>query len=118
MNKCQIRKATLAEVDNNITLTLPNTDSALENRDTIKFYIPTTIPSTNPLGTVSIIINGTTFPLLTILSNSVRIEQLRSRVVYCIQLGAETPAFVMKSCLSESSFVYPTYAVAEGGTGA
>lgn len=118
MKKCKIRRAALAEVGANITLTLPDTDDALENRDTLKFYITSNIPETNPLGTVSIIINGTTFPLVTILNNSVRVEQLRSRYVYTIQLGAETPNFTMKTCLPETSFVYPTYPVAEAGTGA
>lgn len=118
MKKCKIRRAALVEVGNNITLTLPDTDEALENRDTLKFYITSNIPETNPRGTVSIIINGTTFPLVTILNNSVRIEQLRSRYVYTIQLGAETPSFAMKTCLPETSFVYPTYPVAEDGTGA
>lgn len=110
MAKCKILKAALAVAGSNITLTLPNTEEALENREIIKFYIPASIPEDNPLGTVSVIINGTTFPLVTILNNAVRIEQLRSRFVYAIQLGAETPNFTMKSCLPETSFVYPAYA--------
>lgn len=118
MKKCKIRRAALAEAGENITLTLPDTDDALENRDTLKFYITSNVPETNPLGTVSIIINGTTFPLVTILGNAVRVEQLRSRYVYTIQLGAQTPVFVMKTCLPETSFVYPTYPVAEAETGA
>ena len=113
MSKCTILKATLATVGENITLTLPNTSEALENRDILRFCITTTIPQDNPLGTVSIIINGTTFPLTTILNNSVRIEQLKSRFVYTVQLGAETPNFTMKTCLPETSFVYPTYAAPE-----
>lgn len=115
MTKCKIRRATLATVGENITLTLANTDCALENRDILKFYIATNVPETNPLGTVSIIINGTTFPLNTVLGNSVRTEQLRSRYVYAIQLGAQTPVFVMRTCLPESSFVYPTYAAPTEG---
>lgn len=115
MKNCKIRRAVLAVVGNNITLTLPDTDEALENRDILKFYIVGDLPTTNPLGTVSIIVNGTTFPLTTILNNAVRIEQLRTRFVYSIQLGAETPTFVMKNCLPETSFVYPTYAA--GGNG-
>lgn len=109
MAKCRILKASLAVAGDNITLTLPNTEEALTNRDILRFYITANIPEDNPLGTVSIIINGTTFPLVTILNNSVRIEQLRSRFVYTIQLGAETPSFTMKTCLPETSFVYPIY---------
>jgi hypothetical protein len=113
MAKCRILKASLAVSGANITLTLPNTEDALNNRDILKFYITARIPEDNPLGTVSIIINGTTFPLVTILNNSVRTEQLRSRYVYTIQLGAETPSFTMKTCLPETSFVYPVYAAPE-----
>ena len=118
MTKCKIRRAALAEDGENITLTLPNTDEPLENRDIIKFYITSNVPETNPLGTVSVIINGTTFPLVTILNNAVRVEQLRSRFVYAIQLGAETPNFTMKTCLPETSFVYPTFPVEEAEVGA
>ena len=118
MIKCKIRKAALAEDGDNITLTLPNTNEPLENRDILKFYITSNVPETNPLGTVSVIVNGTTFQLVTILGNAVRIEQLRSRFVYAIQLGAETPNFTMKTCLPETSFVYPTFAVAEATPGA
>lgn len=113
MSKCKILKASLAVVGANITLTLPNTEDALANRDCLRFYITATIPTDNPLGTVSVIINGTTFPLVTILGNAVRTEQLRSRYVYTVQLGAETPVFVMKTCLPETSFVYPEYAAPE-----
>lgn len=110
MSSCRILRASLAVDGANITLTLPDTEEALTNRDTLRFYITSTIPTENPLGTVSIIVNGTTFPLTTILGNSVRTEQLRSRYVYTVQLGAETPNFVMKTCLPETSFVYPAYA--------
>lgn len=114
MSNCKILKATLAVVEGNITLTLPNTKEALTNRDCLKFYITSNIPTDNPLGTVSIIVNGVTFPLVTILGNSVRIEQLRSRYVYTVQLGAETPNFTMKTCLPETSFVYPAYEAPAG----
>ena len=110
MAKCRILRAALAAAGDNITLTLPDTEEALTNRDVLRFYITSNIPEDNPLGTVSIIVNGTTFPLVTILNNSVRTEQLRSRFVYTVQLGAETPNFTMKTCLPETSFVYPAYA--------
>lgn len=118
MSRCKILRAALAVDGANITLTLPDTDTALENRDILKFYITTNPPEDNPLGTVSIIINGTTFPLVTILNNSVRIDQLKSRFVYTIQLGAETPNFTMKTCLPETAFVYPTYEATEAEEGA
>lgn len=110
MAKCRILRAALAVDGANITLTLPDTEEPLTNRDVLRFYITANIPEDNPLGTVSVIVNGTTFPLTTILGNSVRTEQLRSRFVYTIQLGAETPNFAMKTCLPETSFVYPAYA--------
>lgn len=113
MSNCNILKATLAVVGTNITLTLPNTTEPLKNRDCLRFYIPAAIPTDNPLGTVSIIVNGVTFPLTTTLGNPVRIEQLCSKFVYAIQLGAETPNFVMKTCMPETSFVYPQYAAPE-----
>lgn len=113
MAKCRILKASLAVAGDNITLTLPDTEEPLTNREILRFYITARIPEDNPLGTVSIIINGTTFPLTTILGNSVRIEQLKSRFVYTVQLGAETPNFTMKTCLPETAFVYPAYAAPE-----
>lgn len=103
-----ILKGTPSIVDTNLVITLPNV-SLLQNRDVLRFVICSTIDQTNPLGTVSIVINGTTFPLKTKLSNPVRTEQLRSRRVYTIQLGAATPNFTMLTCLPETSFVYPTY---------
>ena len=118
MSNCKILKAALAVDGENITLTLPNTTEALENRDTLRFYITARVPDDNPLGTVSVIVNGVTFPLNTILGNAVRTEQLRSRFVYTIQLGAETPNFTMKTCLPETSFVYPSYAAPAEDTNA
>lgn len=105
----KILKGVPALSGTNLTITLPNV-SLLSNRDVLRFCIAGTIDKTNPLGTVSIIINGQTIPLLTRLTNNVRTEQLFSRRVYTIQLGAENPNFVMLTCLPESTFVYPTYA--------
>ena len=113
MSKCNILKATLAVVDTNITLTLPNTTEPLKNRDCLRFYITATIPEDNPLGAVAIIINGIEAPLVTVLGNNVRIEQLRNRFVYSVQFGAQTPVFVMKTCLPDTSYVYPAYAAPE-----
>ena len=115
MANCNILKATLT-VDtetNNVVLTLPNTTEPLENRDILRFCITAAIPQDNPLGTATVVVNGTTFALNTVLGNSVRIEQLRSRYVYTVQVGAQNAIMVMKTCLPETSFVYPTYAAPE-----
>lgn len=106
--KCNILRGTAAVADTNLTITLPNVGT-LMNGDIGKFVIVNAVDYTNPLGTVSIIINGTTFPLLTKFGNNVRIEQLRSRKVYTIGLGAETPNFTLLTCIPESSFSFPTY---------
>lgn len=106
----QILKGTPTIVGGNLVITLPDVDT-LANRDILNFVVCATIDKTNPLGTVSITVNGTTFPLLTRLANNVRIDQMFSRRVYTIQLGAGTPNFTMVSCLPETAFVYPTYPV-------
>ena len=108
MCKCNILRGTAAVVDTNLVITLPNVGT-LSNGDIGKFVIINAIDYTNPLGTVSITINETTFPLKTKFGNNVRTEQLRSRKVYTIGLGAETPNFVMLTCIPESSFAFPTY---------
>lgn len=103
-----ILKGTATIAAGNLTITLPNVGT-LSNRDVLRFVVCSTIDQTNPLGTVNIVINGTTFPLHTRLSNPVRTGQLRARRVYAIQLGAATPNFTMLTCLPESAYVYPTY---------
>lgn len=105
--KCPL-KGTPTIVGTNLVITLPNVDT-LTNRDILSFVVCSAIDQTNPLGTVSIVINGTTFPLNTRIGNPVRINQLRGRRVYTIQLGAATPNFTMISCLPETTFTYPTY---------
>jgi hypothetical protein len=74
MNRQPILRGTAALVAGNLVITLPNTATALENRDIIRFVITSTIDDTTPLGTTSITINGTTFPLVTKISNPVRID--------------------------------------------
>lgn len=93
--------------DNNLVITLPNV-FMLTNGDTLKFVITSTVPTTNPLGTVSVVINGTTIPLKTRFGNNVRAEQLMARKLYTIGFGAETPSFTMVTCIPVSSFAYTT----------
>lgn len=112
MTLCEERrifKATTSVVSDNLVITLPNVN-LLENQDIIRFVICNTIDTTtNPLGTVSIVMNGVTFPLKTKLGNDVRIEQLTCRKVYTIQFGAQTPEFAMLTCLPPTRFIYTTY---------
>lgn len=106
--ECNILRGTAAVVATNLVITLPDVGTLI-NGDVGKFVIVNAIDYTNPLGTVSITINGTTFPLKTKFGNNVRTEQLRSRKVYTIGLGAETPNFTLLTCIPESSFSFPTY---------
>lgn len=112
MTLCEERKivkATTSVVDSNLVITLPSVN-LLENQDVVRFVICNTIDTTtNPLGTVSIVMNGVTFPLKTKLGNDVRIEQLTCRKVYTIQFGAQTPEFAMLTCLPPTRFIYTTY---------
>ena len=108
MNNCNILRGVASVVETNLVITLPDVGT-LVNGDIGKFVIINAIDYTNPLGTVSITINGTTFPLVTKLGNNVRTEQLKTRKVYTVALGAETPNFTMLSCLPVSSYSYPTY---------
>lgn len=111
MNICECNKilrgtATLS--GGNLVITLPNV-SLLSNGDIVRFIICSTIDYSNPLGTVTVIINNTKFALKTKFGNDVRIQQLRSRKVYTVGVGAQDPDFTMISCIPESSFSFPTY---------
>lgn len=81
----------------------------ITNGEIIKFCIIQSIDYTNPLDTVSISINGTTFPVLDKHGNSVRISQIRTRKVYVVAIGAQTPNVIMLTCIPCSTFTYPTY---------
>ena len=117
MNECNILRGVAEVTGGNMTITLPNVGT-LVNGDIGKFVIVNGIDYTNPLGTVSVVINGTTFPLKTKYSNNVRIEQLKSRKVYTIALGAETPNFTVLNCLPASTFAFPTYSATTTEAGA
>lgn len=106
--ECKILRATASLSGVNTLITLPNVGT-LMNGDIGRFVIVNAVDYTNPLGTVSIVVNGTTFPLKTKFGNNVRTEQIKSRKVYTIGLGAETPNFTMLTCIPESSFSFPTY---------
>lgn len=97
--------------DNNLTITLPNTVT-LHNGDTIRFVITNTVPTTNPLGTASLVVNGTTMSLKTRFGNNVRAEQFMARKLYTVGLGAEGPTMVVLTCLPLSTYSFPSYAPA------
>lgn len=92
----------------NLVITLPNV-FMLRNGDILKFVITDTVPQTNPMGTVSIVINGITVPLKSRFGNDIRTQQLCKRKLYTVGFGAETPTFTMLTCLPVSSFKFPTY---------
>lgn len=107
--ECRVLKSTAATVTGgNLVITLPNV-STITNGEIIKFCIIQSIDYTNPLDTVSISINGTTFPVLDKYGNSVRISQIRTRKVYVVAVGAQTPNVIMLTCIPCSTFTYPTY---------
>ena len=106
-----ILRGTSAIAGGNLTITLPNVGT-LENGDILRFFMVGPIDYTNPLGTVNITINGTTFPLKTRFGNDLRIQQLVARRVYTVGLGAQTPNFTMLSAIPESSYDFPTYPAA------
>lgn len=107
--ECRVLKSTAATVTSgNLVITLPNV-STIINGEIIKFCIIQSIDYTNPLDTVSISINGTTFPVLDKYGNSVRISQMRTRKVYVVAVGAQTPNVIMLTCIPCSTFTYPTY---------
>lgn len=107
--ECRVLKSTAATVTGgNLVVTLPNV-STITNGDIIKFCITQPIDYTNSLGTVSISINGTTFPILDKYGNSVRISQVRTRKVYVVAVGAQIPNVIMLTCIPCSTFTYPTY---------
>ncbi len=99
---------------NNLLITLPNV-FMLRNGDTLRFVITSTVPTTSPLGTVSIVINGQTIPLKTRFGNNVRTQQLVARKLYTIGFGAETPSFTTLTCLPVSSFAFTTIPAPSAG---
>ena len=107
--KCnKVVRATAAFVAPNLTITLPDRGTII-NGDVISFCIINAIDQTNPVGTVSVIVNGTTFALKTRFGNDLRIDQLKSRKIYTVGVGAQTPTMTMLSCVPDSSFSFPTY---------
>ena len=113
-NKCgqcpDVVRATAAVDGANLTITLPDTDTIM-NGDVFRFCIINAIDDTNPTGTVSVIVNGTTFALKTKYGNDVRIDQLTNRKIYVVGVGAQTPTMTMLTCIPETSFSFPTYSV-------
>lgn len=92
----------------NLVITLPNT-GIIMNGDILRFCIINTIDDTNPTGTVSVSVNGTSFALKTKFGNDLRIDQLTNRKVYTVGVGAQTPTMTMLTCIPETSFSFPTY---------
>lgn len=104
-----LRGTAALDGDKNLTITLPNT-AILHNGDTFRFVITNTVPTTNPLGTTNVVINGTTMPLKTRFGNNVRAEQLVARKLYTVGLGAEGPTLTVVTCLPLSTYAFPNYA--------
>lgn len=116
MSTCEgvrVLKGTAAlNAGNNLVITLPNI-STITNGQIIRFCITNAFDkTTNPLGTVSVSINGTDFALLTKFGNNVRIDQLCSRRPYTVGVGAQTPSMTVLNCLPISGFAFPTYTAA------
>lgn len=95
----------------NLTITLPNV-GVIRNGTLLRFVVAQTIDYTNPLGTAAISVNGTTFNLIDKYGNSIRINQLRTRRLYVVAIGAQTPTAIMLTCVPCSGFAYPTYVAA------
>lgn len=105
-----VLRGTAALATTNLQITLPDSTYALRNGDLLKFAITNAIPAgvanTAP---VVISVNGTTFALKDRLSNNIVASQLRSRWVYTMRLGAETPTFTLLTCVPDSGISYPTF---------
>lgn len=106
-----ILRGTAAISATNLVITLPSVGT-LENGDIVRFFIANPIDYSNPLGTVSITMNGTTFPVKTRFGNDLRTQQLVARRVYTVGLGAQTPNFTILSTIPESTYNFPTYPAA------
>ena len=104
----KVVRATAEFVAPNLTITLPNVP-LIVNGDVFSFCIINAIDQTNPTGTVSIVMNGTTFAVKTRYGNDLRIDQLQSRKIYVVGIGTQTPTATMLTCVPESSFSFPTY---------
>lgn len=107
-NERVLRSTSVAVTGGNLTITLPNIP-VLANGMVIKFCISQSIDYSNPLGTVSIVMNGTTIALKDKLGNPVRISQLRTRKVYVVAFGALEPDFIMLTGIPCSTFQYTIY---------
>lgn len=103
-----VYRGTASIVATNLQITLPNV-STLTNGDIVHFVITTPIDYSNPLGTVSIVMNGQTILVKTRFNNDLRTSQVRTRRVYTVGFGAQTPTFTMLTCVPESTYNFPTY---------
>lgn len=107
-NSKKVVRATASVSGANLILTLPDMDTII-NGDIIHFCIINAVDQTNPTGTVTVAVNGASFTLLSRYGNDLRIDQLKSRKIYTVGVGAQTPTMVMLSCVPETTFSFPTY---------
>lgn len=106
-----LRSLAVEMQDNNLHILLPQI-SQLINGDQVRFVITQSIPRTNPTGTVYLYTNvndSNGVIVLTRYANDLRIDQIRSRRVYTVGFGAQTPSFTMLSCVPKTSFEYDPY---------
>ncbi|MEG2403760.1 MAG: hypothetical protein RSC01_02480 [Oscillospiraceae bacterium] len=109
--KCDtiLKSKSITTTGGNNNIVFGNTECTLVNGSVLKVIICQAIPMTTPLGTVSFTVNGVTFPVVTKYANSLRNDQIQTRRVYTVALGAEKPTLNMLTCIPKSGYVFPTY---------
>ena len=107
INKHCILRSTSIELDEGeLHIKLPDT-CTIVNGDILRFVICQTIPTDEPLATVIIELNGVEFNLLTKFGNPVHADQIRTRIVYKIGVGTETPTMVMQYRICPTAYEFP-----------
>ena len=107
INKHCLLRSTEVELSGRVlAITLPDTCSIV-NGDILRFVICQTIPNDCPTATVIVILNGVEYNLLTKFGNPVHADQLRTRWVYKVGIGTETPTMVMQCRICPTAFEFP-----------
>lgn len=103
---CILRSTEVGEDEQKIKIKLPDT-CTIVNGDVLRFVIIQTIPTDSPTARVIVELNGIEFNLLTKFGNSVRVDQLRTRIVYKIGVGTQIPNMVMQCRICPTEYEYP-----------
>ena len=105
-----VKTTSVALVGGVLQLTIPSPQVILQNKQKVCICVAQSIPDTaTSADTVSIVINGTAYPLRTRCGNNVHSDQIRSRKVLHTNIATDIPAFMVDGNeLCRTGFNFPT----------